>query len=95
MENVKDICTTTEEIREQIRLYGHIEWKSKKNLDTFLSQNTSNDFRIIGFATCKTLQKWGEKQYEYPVYIAAKNTRFYYLLGIGKNKKSYYIFERS
>ena len=86
MENVKDICSTTEEIREQIRLYGHIEWKSKKNLDTFLSQNTFQNFQIVGYATNKTLQKWGEKQYEYPVYIAAKNTRLYYLLGIGKNK---------
>ena len=87
MKNVKDICTTTEEIQEQIRLYGHIEWRSKKNLDTFLLQNTFQNFQIVGYATAKTLQKWGETQYEKdPVYIATKNTRFYYLLGIGKKQ---------
>ena len=77
----------TEEIQEQIRLYGHIEWRSKKNLDTFLLQNTFQNLRIVGYATAKTLQKWGETQYEKdPVYIAAKNTRFYYLLGLGKKQ---------
>ena len=91
MENAKDMCTVTEEIREQIRLYGHIEWRSKKNLDTFLLQNTFQNFRIVGYATAKTLQKWGETHHKDPAYIVAKNTRFYYLLGLGKPERYFYV----
>ena len=55
-----DMIFETKEIMEQIRLYGDIEWRSKKNLDDFALNHTFNeDFCIIGFATTKTPQKWG------------------------------------
>ena len=55
----EDMILATKEIMEQIRLYGHIEWRSKKNLDDFALNHTFNgDFCIIGFPTAKTLQKW-------------------------------------
>ena len=57
----KDIYTTTKEIQKQIQQYRNIEWKSKKNLETFLSQNTFQNFQIVGYATNKTLHKWGEE----------------------------------
>ena len=56
----EDMIFATKEIMEQIQLYGNIEWRSKKNLDDFALNHTFNeDFCIIGFATAKTLQKWG------------------------------------
>ena len=86
MENMKDICTTTKEIREQIRLYGHIEWRSRKNLYMALYQNLSNEFRIIGYASIKTLNKWGYRTFKDPTYIATQNTSIYFLRGLVKHK---------
>ena len=86
MENAKDMFYTTEEILEQIRLYGHIEWRSEKNLYMALFQNLSNEFRIIGYASRKTLNKWGYQSFKDPAYIATQNTSIYYLLGLVKHK---------
>ena len=38
-----DMIFETKEIMEQIRLYGHIEWRSKKNLDDFALNHTFNE----------------------------------------------------
>ena len=94
MENMKDICTTTEDIQEQIRLYGHIEWRSKKNLDDFALNHTFNgDFCIVGFATAKTLQKWGVITMEItPTY--QKHEDAYLVLRKGINR-IYYLFGRA
>ena len=85
---------TTEEIQEQIRLYGHIEWRSKKNLDDFALNHTFNeDFCIIGFATAKTLQKWVVVTMEStPTYH--KHEDVYLVLRKGINR-IFYLFGRT
>ena len=86
---------TTEDILEQIRLYGHIEWRSKKNLDDFALNHTFNgDFCIVGFATAKTLQKWGvvyQKQED--AYLALKKgtNRIFYLFGRTPYKEIFFF----
>ena len=88
----------TKEIMEQIRLYGNIEWRSKKNLDDFALNHTFNgDFCIIGFATAKTLQKWGvvtmpvtpTSQKHGDAYLVLKKgiNRIFYLFGLAPHKE--------
>ena len=43
-----------EEIEEEIRLHGDVEWRSKKNLDQFVMPNTFNkDICIVGYITSR------------------------------------------
>ena len=88
----------TKEIMEQIQLYGNIEWRSKKNLDNFALNHTFNeDFCIIGFATAKTLQKWGVQpmpvtptsQTPKDAYLMLKKgtNRIFYLFGLALHKE--------
>ena len=50
------IKNNIKEIEEEIKLNGHIEWRSKKNLDEFLLSNTfDKDICIVGFITLKTI----------------------------------------
>ena len=86
-----DMIFETKEIMEQIRLHGHVEWRSKKNLDEFILSNTfEKDFCIVGYASAKTMLKWGLKLHRetptadspHDVYIAIKNNRIYYLHGL-------------
>ena len=90
-----DMIFETKEIMEQIHLYGHIEWRSKKNLDEFARVHTfEKDFCIVGFATAKTMQKWGltimnetfTSGKDHDVYLALRKgekNRIYYLFGLG------------
>ena len=79
------------EIEEEIRSHGHIEWRSKKNLEEFIRNNTfEKDICIVGYITPQTIQKWGLNIHrEKPVagrlqnhYVCAKNNRICYLLGL-------------
>ena len=48
------------EIEKEIRLHGRLEWRSKKNLDDFVRDNTfDKDISIVGYITPKTIEKWG------------------------------------
>ena len=48
------------EIEEEIRLHIRVEWRSKKNLDDFVRNNTfDKDISIVGYITPKTVEKWG------------------------------------
>ena len=48
------------EIEKEIRLHGQLEWRSKKNLDDFVLNNTfEKNFSIVGYITPKTVEKWG------------------------------------
>ena len=81
------ITKNVSEIEEEIRLHGHIEWRSKKNLDEFILSNTfEKAFCIVGYITPKTMQKWGIELYrkteDRDVYVAVKNNRIYYLYGL-------------
>ena len=80
------------EIEEEIRLHGHVEWRSKKNLDDYVSNNEfKNDICIVGYITPKTIQKWDlDLHRETPTagkphnfYVGVRNNRICYLLGLG------------
>ena len=85
------IKNNVKEIEEEIKLNGHIEWRSKKNLDEFVLTNKfEKDICIVGFITPKTMQKWGIVLYresltkpdDHNVYVAVKNNRICYLYGL-------------
>ena len=90
-----EIARNVTEIEEEIRLHGHIEWRSKKNLDEFARVHTfEKDFCIVGYATAKTMRKWGLKLMnetftsgkDHDVYLALRKgekNRIYYLFGLG------------
>ena len=82
----EDMIFTTKEIMEQIQLYGNIELRSRKNLYMALYQNLSNEFRIIGYASRKTLNKWGYQSFKDPAYISTQNTSIYFLRGLVKHR---------
>ena len=93
-----EIARNVSEIEKEIRLHGHVEWRSKKNLDEFVLSNTfEKDFCIVGYATAKTMQKWGIKLHremlttpkDHDVYVAIKNNRIYYLYGLGPSTNDY------
>ena len=90
----EDMTFATKEIMEQIQLYGNIEWRSKKNLDDFALNHTFNgDFCIIGFATAKTLQKWGVAPIPTtPTYQTPEDA--YLMLKKGTNR-IFYLFGRA
>ena len=79
------IKNNIKEIEEEIKLNGHIEWRSKKNLDEFVLSNTFNkDICIVGFITPKTIQKWGldlARSFDY-VYVGVRKGRICYLKGL-------------
>ena len=99
-----EIARNVTEIEEEIRLHGHIEWRSKKNLDKFIDTHTfEKDFCIVRYATAKTVQKWGLKLYretfttpeDHDVYLAlreGKKNRIYYLYGLGPPTFNYNRF---
>ena len=48
------------EIEKEIRHHGQVEWRSKKNLDDYVRDNTfDKDISIVGYITPKTVEKWG------------------------------------
>ena len=87
------IKSNVAEIEEEIRLHGHIEWRSKKNLDEFARGNTfDKDICIVGYITPRTVQKWGldiygktfESSKPHNVYVGVrKDNRLCYLHGLG------------
>ena len=84
------IKNNVKEIEEEIKLNGHIEWRSKKNLDEFVMSNTFNkNICIVGYITSKTMQKWGLNIKSVPndkdVFVAVKNNRICYLYGLPLN----------
>ena len=59
MENIM-IRSNVWEIEKEIRLHGQVEWRSKKNLDDYVRNNTfDKDISIVGYITPKTVEKWG------------------------------------
>ena len=71
------------EIEEEIRLHGHIEWRSKKNLDDFVSNNAfEKDICIVGYITPRTIQKWGLDLQPKDHYVGVKNNSVCYLHGL-------------
>ena len=79
------ITKNVSEIEEEIRLHGQLEWRSKKNLDNYVSSNTfGKDISIVGYITPKTIEKWG---LNIRGYIETQN--FY--IGIRKNKSLCYL----
>ena len=74
------------EIEKEIRLRGHIEWRSKKNLDDLVRDNTfDKDISIVGYITPKTIEKWGLDINEKDnLYVGVrKDKNLCYLLGLG------------
>ena len=77
------------EIEEEIRLHGHIEWRSNKNSDDLVRGNTfDKDISIVGYITSRTIEKWGLNVYGYSkthnVYVGVrKNKSLCYLQGHG------------
>ena len=56
------ITSNVWEIEKEIRLHGQLEWRSKKNLDDFVRDNTfDKDISIVGYITPKTVEKWGSQ----------------------------------
>ena len=56
------ITSNVWEIEKEIRLHGHIEWRSKKNLDDLVRGNTfDKDISIVGYITPRTIEKMGSK----------------------------------
>ena len=73
------------EIEKEIRLHGQLEWRSKKNLDDFVLNNTfEKKFSIVGYITPKTVEKWG---FHIRGYIETQN--FY--VGVRRNKSLCYL----
>ena len=83
------ITSNVWEIEKEIRLHGHIEWRSKKNLDDLVRGNTfDKDISIVGYITPRTIEKWGLNVYGYSethnVYVGVKKDKsLCYLQGLG------------
>ena len=79
------ITKNVSEKEKEIRLHGQLEWRSKKNLDDFVRDNTfDKDISIVGYITPKTVEKWG---LHIRGYIETQN--FY--VGVRKNKNLCYL----
>ena len=79
------ITSNVWEVEKEIRLHGQLEWRSKKNLDDFVLDNTfEKDVSIVGYITPKTVEKWG---LHILGYIETQN--FY--VGVRKNKSLCYL----
>ena len=80
------ITKNVAEIEEEIRSHGHIEWRSKKNLDDYVLNNAfEKGTRIVGYISPRTIQKWGlELHRETPcdVYVGVRNNSVCYLYGL-------------
>ena len=81
------------EIEKEIRLHGHREWRSRKNLDEFVRSNTfDKNICIVGYISARTVQKWGLDIYgttfgsskPHDVYVGVrKDKSLCYLKGLG------------
>ena len=71
------------------------EWKSKKELENFLSEalEKNRNFKVIGYITKKTLIKWKDEKYvnnrglrplDDKLYIVQKGYVYLYLIFNGK-----------
>ena len=78
----RDISTTDEEIQKQIIAYGHREWKSRKELYTFLQNNYLQEWRVIGFISNNTAKKW-ENWDCGDLWLIAKGTEVKYIYSLG------------
>ena len=78
------IKSNVSEIEGEIRLHGHIEWRSKKNLDEFVLTNEfEKDICIVGYITPRTIQKWGLDLPPKNHYVGVKkDNRICYLYGL-------------
>ena len=77
------------EIEKEIRLHGQVEWRSKKNLDDYVRDNTfDKDISIVGYITPKTVEKWGLIIYG-ETFTADKPHNVY--VGVRKNKRLCYL----
>ena len=73
------------EIEKEIRLHGQVEWRSKKNLDDYVRDNTfDKDISIVGYITPKTVEKWGIDARSF------SETHNAYV-GVRKNKNLFYL----
>ena len=73
------------EIEKEIRLHGQLEWRSKKNLDDFVRDNTfDKDISIVGYITPKTVEKWG-------LDIRGDSKTHNVYVGVRKNKSLCYL----
>ena len=72
------------EIEEEIRSHGHVEWRSKKNLDDMVSNNAfEKDICIVGYITPRTIQKCGLDLPPKNHYVGVKkDNRICYLYGL-------------
>ena len=77
-----DISTTDEEIRKQISSTRNKEWKSKKEVYTFLQNNSLQEWRIIGWISKSTTKKW-ENWAIGPLYLIAKGVEWKYVYSLG------------
>ena len=72
------------EIEKEICLHGQVEWRSEKNLDDYVRDNTfDKDISIVGYITPKTVEKWGLDIYG-KTFTADKPYNVY--VGVRKNK---------
>ena len=77
------------EIEKEIRLHGQVEWRSKKNLDDYVRNNTfDKDISIVGYITPKTVEKWDLIIYG-ETFTADKPHNVY--VGVRKNKSLCYL----
>ena len=77
------------EIEKEIRLHEQLEWRSKKNLDDFVRNNTfDKDISIVGYITPKTVEKWGLNIFG-KTFTADKPDNVY--VGVRKNKNLCYL----
>ena len=81
------ITKNVSEIEGEIRLHGHVEWRSKKNLDDYVSNNEfKKDICIVSYITPRTIQKWGlelHRETPHNVYVGVINNSVCYLYGLG------------
>ena len=78
----KDISTTNEEIRNQVIEYGNKEWKSRKEVYTFLQNNRLQEWRVIGWISNNTAKKW-ENWDRGDLLLIAKGTEVKYVYSLG------------
>ena len=91
------ITSNVWEIEKEIRLHGQLEWRSKKNLDDFVRDNTfDKDISIVGYITPRTVEKWGLDARSFSkthnVYVGVrKNKSLCYLQGNSIPKPKEYV----
>ena len=77
----EDLCITDEHINRCISGAEKVEWRSRKQFLDYIDENRNNmEWRIIGWVSYKTLDKWGKEPKIRSEYMKGEEETNYWVL---------------